>query len=108
MSKYIPCGKWNKNYIYIILTAIFAFFTNYIFGYTFNDNLNEIKIYNPNDNNHIIINYIFRYLGLILSSFITYIYYKKKNFKSNFEENIFKSSSIKLIYNNSEETLKIK
>ena len=67
MSKYIHCGKWNKNYKYIILTAIFAFFTNYIFGYTFDDYLAEIKIVNQinydGNNNHLIINYIFRYLG---------------------------------------------
>ena len=61
MSKYIHCGKWNKNYKYILLTAIFAFFTNYIFGYTFNDYLEEIKMFNffTNNNNHIIINYFF-------------------------------------------------
>jgi len=126
MSKYIHCGKWNKNYKYIVLSAIFAFFTNYIFGYTFNDFLDEIKLFNQinvtandngnyindnNNNNHIIINYIFRYLGLILFSFILYKYeIKKRNniFKSNSEENIFKPSSIKLIYNNSEENTKNK
>ena len=43
MSKYIHCGKWNKNYKYILLSAILAFFTNYIFGYTYNDYLDEIK-----------------------------------------------------------------
>ena len=45
MSKYLHCGKWNKNNKYIFLTAIFAFFTNLIYGYTFNDNLNEIKFF---------------------------------------------------------------
>ena len=45
MSKYLHCGKWNKNYKYILLTGIFAFFTNYIFGFTFNEYLNEIKIF---------------------------------------------------------------
>ena len=46
MSKYIHCGKWNKKYKYIILSTIFAFFTNYIFGFTFNDFLDEIKLFN--------------------------------------------------------------
>ena len=128
MSKFLHCGRWNKNYKFILLTAIFAFFTNYIFGYTFNDYLDEIKIYNRtndtdkvnatgnhtnnnNNNNHVIINYFFRYLGLILFSFILYkidFFYKNKIFKDNSEYNIFKSSSIKLIYNNFEENIKNK
>ena len=119
MSKYIRCGKWNKNYKYIILTAIFAFFTNYIFGYTFNDYLYEIKFFkgiitenDDDNNNHIIINYIFRYLGLILFSFILYkidLLSKNNILKSNSEDNIlFKSSSIKLIYNNSQGNTKNK
>ena len=135
MSKYIHCGKWNKNYKYIVLTTIFAFLTHYIFGFTFNDFMDDIKLFNqtihkdnkdnitgncsPNDNdfnkdnNHIIINYIFRYLGLILFSFGLYIYEllnKKKNFKINLEDNISNSSSssIKLIHNNSEENAKNK
>ena len=61
------------------------------------------------DNNHIIINYIFRYLSLILFSFGLYVYEllnKKKNFKINLEDNISNSSSIKLIHNNSEESAK--
>ena len=93
MSKYIHCGKWNKNYYYILLTTIFAFFTNYIFGYTFDDYLREIKIFNQinfnDNNNHIIINYIFRYLGLILFSLIFYKYdsYSDTLIYSNYEEN---------------------
>ena len=88
MSKYVSCGEWNKNYKYILLTTIFAFFTNYTFGYIFNDYLEEIKISQlfktedeNNENNHTIINYNFRYLGLILFSFILYKYdlYNKKN-----------------------------
>ena len=118
MSKYISYGKWNKNYKYIILTTIFAFLTNYIFGYTFNDYLDEIIIFaNINENSknsHIIINYIFRYLGLILFSFILYKYemrIKKNIYKSNYEDNNgnnIQSSSIKLIYNNSQENTKNK
>ena len=45
ISKYLRFGKWNKNNKYIFLTATFAFFTNLIYGYTFNDNLNEIKFF---------------------------------------------------------------
>ena len=111
MSKYLHCGKWNKNNKYIFLTALFAFLTKCIYGYTFNDYLNEIKIkIKDYNNNHIIINYIFRYLGLILFSFGLYKYElnKKKNFKSNYEQNIIKSSSIKLIFNNSLENTKNK
>ena len=46
MSKYIHCGKWNKNYKYIVLTTIFAFLTHYIFGFTFNDFMDDIKLFN--------------------------------------------------------------
>jgi len=78
MPKYVRCGKWNKNYKYIILTTIFAFLTNYIFGYIFNDYMEEIKIsefkITKGNNNHIIINYMFRYLGLILFSLSLYKY----------------------------------
>ena len=116
MSKYVGCGKWNKNYKYIILTTIFAFFTNDIFGYIFNNFMDEIKIFelkkiNEDNNNHIVINYIFRYLGLILFSFILYRFNlnnKKKIFKWNYKGNILQTSSIRLIYNNSEENTKNK
>ena len=107
MSKYIRYEGWNKNNKYIFLTALFAILTYCIYGYIFSDFFDEIKI--KDNYNHIIINYIFRYLGLILFSFILYkFYYKKKEFKRNFEDNIFKSSSIKYIYNNSEEHIKNK
>jgi len=119
MSKYIHCGEWNKNYYYILLATIFAFITNYTFGYTFTDYLNEIKIYNQiiaiddnkdnNDNNHIIINYIFRYLGLILLSSIFYKYKlhnTNKSLKNNSQNNFYNPTSIKLIYNNSQENTK--
>ena len=111
MSKYIGCGKWNKNYKYIILTTIFAFFTNNIFGYIFNDFMDEIKIFeiiiNEDNNNHIIINYIFRYLGLILFSYILYRF-NLNNKKKIFKRNYVQTSSIRLIYNNSEENTKNK
>jgi len=110
MSKYLHCGKWNNNYYYIFFCAIFAFITNYIYGYTFNEDMDEIRI-NKNKNNHIIINYFFRYLSLILFSFILYkleFSCKKTNFKNNSKKIIPKESSIKYIYNNSEQNTKNK
>jgi len=76
--------------------------------------LNEIKNFQIEDNtknNHIIINYFFRYIGLILFSFALYkyeLYNRNKNFKSNSEDNIIKSTSLRLIYNSSEENTKNK
>ena len=119
MPKYIHCGEWNKNNKYIFYTALCAFLTNYIYGFTFSDYLDEIRFpikdkdkdnNKNNDNNHIIINFFFRYFGLLLFSFILYYIYIKNNIsKTNLERNIlFKSSSIKLIYNNSQESTKNK
>jgi len=114
MVKYLHCGKWNKNNIYIILTAIFAIVTNCIYGYTFNDYLNQIKNFQIEDdtkNNHIIINYFFRYIGLILFSFALYkyeLYNRNKYFKRNSDDNIIKTTSLRLIYNSSEENTKNK
>ena len=71
MSKYFHCGEWNKNNKYIFLSALFAILTNCNYGYTFSDYFDEIKL---KENNHIIINYFFRYLGLILLSFALYKY----------------------------------
>ena len=59
MSKYLHCGKWDKNYYYILYTSIFAFF---------------------------IINYIFRYLGLILFSLTLYKYESRPAYNDS-EEN---------------------
>ena len=99
MPKYIRCGKWNKNYKYILLTAIFAFLTNIIFGYTFNDYLDEIKIFNfyVNNNNHIIINYFFRYLGLIIFSFALH-QYKSISMNEYSEENPENEKNISLLF----------
>ena len=105
MSKYINCGKWNKNNKYIFYTALCAFLTNCIYGFTFSDYLDEIN--SSEKNNHIIINFCFRYFGLLLFSFILYYIYVKNNISKTYVENfLFKSSSIKLIYNNSQESKK--
>ena len=117
MPKYLHFGIWNRNNKFVFLSAFFAFLTNYIYGFTYSDYLNEIKIttnifnIDPIYNNHIIINYIFRYLGLILFALVLYkyeLYIKYSIFKSYSGDDIFKSYSIKLIYNNSEQNTKNK
>ena len=106
MPKYLHCGEWNKNNKYILLTALFAILTYCNYGYNFSDFLEGINL----DNNRIIINYIFRYLSLILFSFALYKYelHKNKIYTRNTEDNMLRSSSIRLIYNNSEENTKNK
>jgi len=71
MSKYLHCGEWNKNNKYIFLTAFFAILTYCNYGYIFSDYLDEFNI---KDNNHIIINHTFCYVGLIIFSASLYKY----------------------------------
>jgi len=100
MPKYLHFGKWNKNYNYILLSSIFSFFAYYIYGYTFNDYLDEIKIFakiNEN-NNHLIINYTFNYLGLIIFSLILYQFESKIIIYNEPEENNKKEKIISYLF----------
>ena len=117
----MSCGELNKNYKYILYTAIFAFFTNFIFGYIFNDNM-EILLIKKNTNNielsyHIILHYIFRFIGILILSLIFYKIEQKsaqkqtptiKNEEESLDELESSSSSIKLIYKDVKEDLNLK
>ena len=116
----MSCGELNKNYKYILYTAIFAFFTNFIFGYTFNDNMEILLFYKSikhiNLSYHIIFHYIFRFIGILILSLIFYKTEQKSAQKQtptikNEEESLDEpesSSSIKLIYNDVKEDLNLK
>ena len=76
MTFYISFGKYNKNYKYILLGALFAFLTNIIFGYIYNDNFDSFLIIDSDIekklSHHIIYHFIFRFLGILLISLIKY------------------------------------
>jgi len=108
MGKYINFGKFNKNYIYVILTGVF-----YILNYHFPTVLTEIFLYSEKiDENskylfkhdHTMDN--FRFFGLLIFSFIYYIY-EKKSFKRKINtdqsnNSIFNRGCFETIKNNNE------
>ena len=117
----MSCGELNKNYKYILYTAIFAFFTNFIFGYTFNDNMEILLFYKSREHinlsYHIILHYIFRFIGILILSLIFYKIEQKsaqkqtptiKNEEESLDELESSSSSIKLIYKDVKEDLNLK
>ena len=75
---FISWGKCNKNYKYMFLTSLFAFFTNYIFGYIYNDYKSVFKFIDTENqiklSNHIIYHYIFRFLTIFIISFFLFRY----------------------------------
>lgn len=109
MGKYINFGKYNKNYNYIILTCVFIILQIYlpnilleIFLYYKQINIHTKNLYN----NHNIMLENLRFFGMLIFSFIIYIY-EKKSSKS--ESNIGKSNAsrsekgcFKAIKNNNE------
>jgi len=74
--KYIGCGKYNKHYKYIILTAFFAFITNVLFGYGYCRGFDILKLPNTDTqlilSHHIIIHNIYRHIGILIISFFLY------------------------------------
>ena len=76
----IKCSKYNKNYKYIAISSFFAFLTNYIFGYVYDDNMHLFKFIDNDIQKllslHIIYHHIFRFLGIFIISFICYKYEK--------------------------------
>jgi len=108
MGKYINFGKFNKNYIYIILSCVF-----YILNEHFPTVLTEIFFnFEKIDENskylfkhdHIMDN--FRFFALLIFSFIFYIY-EKKSFKRKLNteksnNSIFDKGCFEVIKNNNE------
>ena len=103
MICYIKCSNNRKNhkyYKYIIISSLFAFLTNFTFGYTYDDNMNLFKLIHTenqkNLSNHIIFHHIIRFLSIFIISLILYKKEKevfKKEPENNSEENKKKESS---------------
>jgi len=81
MGKYINFGKYNKNYIYVILECIFLILKYYLPTILinilyYNEKINEYTVY-LFKHDRMIEN--FRYFGLLIFSFILYKYEKKSS-----------------------------
>ena len=76
MAFCLSIGNIHNKYKYILIGALFAFLTNIIFGYIYTDNMDILIIINTDFekkmSNHIIFHYIFRFLGILLISFIKF------------------------------------
>ena len=97
MVCYISFGEYNKHYKYILLGSLFAFLTNIIFGYNYDENLNLFIIIDSNIEKklsyHIIYHYIFRFLGIFLISLIKYNSDKKRWKEEELKKTILESES---------------
>ena len=81
MAKYLSCGKWSKNYIYILLSVIYLVLFKSFFGYTFDGESNyEVNIFNNEKyEENFLIHQIFLYLFcIVLSAAIFAIQNKEK------------------------------
>ena len=113
----ISLGKCYKSYKYMYLASLFAFLTNYIFGYTYNDSKDTFKfIGNDNQDNlskHVIYHYIFRFLSVFVISFFLYKYERKNNLQrdskilANKEQKESSDLAINLIYQNTKNELNL-
>ena len=107
MGKYFGCGKYNSYYKYIFLTIFFSLISTLLFG---NGQCNDShlmhiakaypeKTKNTQESlsNHIIIHNIYRNIGILIISIISYKYEKYYS-KSKKEEENNKNTGIQLIY----------
>jgi len=84
MRKYISFGKYNKYYIYIILSCIFNFIHYYIISGNLSEHLISWEIISDETeslNGHFVITDCFNYIGFFIISFILYIF-KRENIDS--------------------------
>ena len=83
MAKYLSCGKWSKNYIYILLSVICLLLFKSFFGYTFDGESNyEVNIFNNEKyEENFLIHQIFLYLFCIVLSAAIFAIQNKENKK---------------------------
>ena len=113
MSSFISFSKIKRGHKYIIFASIFAFLTNYIFGYVYNDDLDLFILISTGIHKklscHIVYHYIFRFLGIFIFSLL---FYQRERNNSKIENPLIKnkneSKDIELIYTNIEEDVKDK
>ena len=112
MEKYIGCGKFSKYYYYILLTFLFEFLNDFIYGFNYINYLGEAKLIDTNTQKyfswHHIIHQIFNYFGTFIFSFCFYkyeIYLLKRDLNKNSPPRNPKKDllGISLIHNDLEE-----
>lgn len=111
----ISLGKCYKSYKYMYLASLFAFLTNYNFGYTYNESKDSFKFINTdsqkNLSKHVIYHYIFRFLSVFIISYFLYKRERKNNLQrdsnilANKEQKESSDLAINLIYQNSKKEL---
>ena len=106
MTVCIKCGKWNKKYIFIIISTILLLIYKFFFGFVFDgEDKYEINVFdNGIFKENIIIHQIFIYLFCIFFSLILIIYSQKeknKNLHKQLEDIIFHEYSINKQYSGS-------
>ena len=100
-------GKFNKKYKLILIGALFAFLTNCLFGYIYNDSMDLFIIIDTDIekkmSNHIIYHNIFRFLGILVISYIRFKWDQRGS--SRVTKNSIKSDSF--IINESSSTINL-
>ena len=90
MAFCLSIGKFNNKYKFILIEALFAFLTNSIFGYIYNDNMDLfILVYTKMEKkmtNHIIYHYIFRFLGISILSFMRFKWEERASIRKSCSE----------------------
>ena len=76
MGKYISCGKFNKNFKYIIFGCFFNILVDFISGFDLNDGSNELLLF-PSEKQKILykhstVHEIFQYIGVFIFFFFFY------------------------------------
>ena len=104
MAKYISFGEYNQMYKYIWLFVIIKLVNEYIFGYSFPEQIRPDIFNSVNYPSNKIVHYFFNYLGSFILSGFLYLYeklQKEKNVKPTIKlaPTLFK---IKLEYYNQE------
>ena len=117
MGKFLSCGKYNKNYKYILLAVIFGLISTIIFGkgYCTDSKYLYIARAYPEEtekiqialSHHIIIHNIYRNFGILIISIIL-LYHEKSSLKSKRNEENAKNNGIELIYERTHKKLEKK
>ena len=124
MAKYISCGKWYKNYLYILLSLLFTLLHDIFYGFSI-DGEEDFKIdyfKQGNFSDHYLIHEIYSYFFCIILAFALILLKKGKQYRrkkqqsdnessQSSQKSIFKYNSfakdLTLIYSNEYKNINI-